>query len=307
MRTPQLWLWSSAIVLIFILWQASFNLGLFLIWCLWSVTFVARTKSDPILLLVIVLSLTTIKFVQYVNTKWLKLAIFCSNLLMLYWYYFRSLENLWIVGAYAAFSLPLLLSISEDRPWIGIIIAIIPFIGVLVTLSTSAVLAAYTGIITFLIGKRRYLTLIVFLIISLCSTCFLPKSFYTDSFRIKTWEESLKKVRGSSMFIGTGLNTYKDYGIMEGIDTVVTHAHNEYLEVYCELGLAGLILLICFIIDLFLVQAPIEYKAMLGAIVVHSFFYYPARLACTGFLILICIGMIHKYKGVNYEINASRV
>ena len=270
-----------------------------------------------------------IEYVQKMNTDWLKICILYSGFLVLYFWIFNDFtvtwngmlfkENKWIAGAYLAFSIPLMMGLSKNK-LLNYISVVILFIGVLYTKSTMALLASLAGIIFYFIAlKENKESFILLCSMGLIGIIFIPKVFKTrdikkiysiiteNSYRKELWEKSFfykKEVNRKptdkrtllDIAIGTGLRSYPAYDFLEGSDTLTTHAHNEFLEVWCELGIIGLSIVIGFIVSLYLIQCPIEYKAALTAVIVHCMGYYPARLASTGLLIIIIIGSILKYK-----------
>lgn len=257
----------------------------------------AQFYNALIALISICAAVWLISLVQKLNEDWLKVCILYSSYLVFYFWIMNKFDNNWVAGAYLAFCIPLILSCTK-KLWLGMIASIIPLAGVFYTKSTAAIIAAIFGMIVFFILKKRYKILIVLLFVIIGLTIFFPqKNFTKFPFRKKVWRQSIEHVRLT--WFGTGLRTYKGYGITEGQRTLTTHPHCEFLEVYCEMGIIGLCLLIFFIIDLFYIKCPAEYKAMLISILIHSAIYYPARLAMTGVLIIICIGMIKKYKNNN--------
>ncbi len=218
--------------------------------------------------------------------------------MVFYIWIIKNFESPWIAGGYLAFSIPLILTCS-DNVWLNYLACIIPFTGVFLSKSLTAILSVGIGSIYFLVKKKQYKSFfLLVIVIFLLAILLVPKSYLTEKFnkdiRLETWGKSINLV--GIQFIGSGLRSYKHYGFMEGADTLITHAHNEYLEMYCEQGIIGTILLLCFIISLLMIQCPVEYKTGLIMILVFSFLYYPIRIACLGLMIIIYLGIILKYK-----------
>lgn len=260
-----------------------------------------------------------INLVQKMNTKWLSCCILITSCTLfviwlgndvlillknipyidkhIYTFPWMSFDNQWVAGAFLAFSIPYVFTLTDKR-WLSIPMAGILLGGCCLTKSTMAILAAYIGILTIFVFKKWFKILTVFLLLTILSTFFLSKDLknriITDSFRWQTWKQSINHV-GFNWW-GTGLRSYRAYGFMEGVGTLKSHAHNEFLEVYCETGVIGLLLLLFFIIDLLSVKCPVEYKAALIAILLHCAGYYTTRLAATGMLIIITTGIIESYR-----------
>ena len=279
------------------------------------------------------------------NTDLLKVVVFISSYLVLYFWIIKEfrmgsqVEKAWIGGAYLAFAIPLVLTITDDFKFA--ILGTMPLLlGCLYTKSTTAIVAAYSGVVLVFIYKKHYLALLILCALSLVGAYFfLPKTFREFPFRNEVWTESYKYKKASKIFrqkvhfykftagleeeqiyvkekdrrrtgldrlIGTGLRSYREYEFLEGKDErggiLITHPHNSFLECYCELGIVGLLIVVFFLVELFTVVCPIEYKAMLLAIVVHCSGYYADKLAMTGLLIIICIGTIESYRIKNNNV-----
>lgn len=320
-RQPQYWLWLSGIILFFALSQRNFWLRCFLAYCLCLSLYydfivghiqelengtkvIVRdfTVNSLISLMTLCVAIWAVSFVQKLNKEYLKVVIVYSAYIVFYFWIFKNFENRWIAGAYLAFCLPLILTCTK-KLWLNILASIIPFIGILMTNSAMAIISAYVGVIIIFLAKKNYKILGVFCLASFIIAFFyLPKDFAKFPFRQEVWRKSFfskaeqEKRTLSDYMLGTGLRSFAGYGIMEGADVLCTHAHNEYLEVLAEQGIIGLILIIGFIIELFLVKAPIEYKAGLAAICTHAGGYYACRLAMTGLVIIVYLGILEGYR-----------
>jgi O-antigen ligase len=110
------------------------------------------------------------------------------------------------------------------------------------------------------------------------------------------------------MPVGSGFGSYRQaYQLYEQrdyvTDTYVIHAHDDYLEIAVELGLAGMLLMIAFLAwwihavrrawreadaDAYAKAASIASAAIL----VHSFFDFPLRTAAIAVVFVMCLGLL---------------
>jgi hypothetical protein len=120
--------------------------------------------------------------------------------------------------------------------------------------SASATAAAACGVLAtlWLQKKRRGFWLLLSLLLSL--PIFLLRSgFFSFSGRLEIWNKSLGALLEHPI-LGYGLGTYQLLGITastgNGLPNAVRWAHNEWLQIGCELGLIGLGILVCFLTNL---------------------------------------------------------
>ncbi|MFW9873322.1 MAG: O-antigen ligase family protein [Candidatus Thorarchaeota archaeon] len=242
------------------------------------------------------MAITLINFIkEKVDQKVIKLLIVISCYLVCYFYTIDKLpKNAWIVGAYIAISLPILLSFTNNN-YVNIGIILIPLVSMFLCTSYTVAIASIGGIIGYFIFEKEYiLCLILMLLLSILFFSLYRHKKIDVVYRLNLWSRSLKKA--DFTLFGDGLRLYKNYKFMAGQNTKTTHAHNEFIELYCELGLIGIMIVALYIISLFKIHAPNEYKAMLLAILIMCFGYYPLRIPSLGLLTIINIGIINKYK-----------
>lgn len=365
-RYPQYWMWVSGLILLLALSQKNIWLKLFIIYCLavsiWHDFVIGNVFSQNgqkiivrdfninrslFILITICGSAWLIWRVQKLNIKWINISILYSSYIFCYFWIFNDFknafgvkENPWIAGAFLAFAIPYCLNMSGNRI-LNYSASFILLIGVVLTKSTMAIMAAYSGILFYFISEKMVKTIISFSLITLIMAwLFLPfiyAGIFTkqNTFNKKIWLSIIDSLTNASyredlwfksfhftkeenrkptqlrtideIIIGTGLRTYAGYGFLEGSNTLTTHAHNEFLEIFCELGCIGLLIVLGFIFSLYSVNCPSVYKASLTAIIVHSLGYYPLRLAPTGLIAIITIGMILKYQNINGGIEHVQV
>ena len=134
-------------------------------------------------------------------------------------------------------------------------------------------------------------------------------SVETDSLysRGQIWSLTLRAI-GETFPVGTGLGTFTGvYALQENPATVtvawVNHAHNDYLELLLETGLAGLLLILAFL-TWFVVQSARVWRSPFSslfakaatiaaaAILAHSIVDYPLRTAAIATVFAACLGMM---------------
>jgi hypothetical protein len=336
-RVPQMWLWLSGVLLLYFLFQDNIWFCLFGSYCLsisiyhdyivgqpYNGKIFRDFKINSLMILgFLCTAIWLINQIKDLDESWLKVALLYTNFIIFYFWIYKHFEMVWIAGAFLAWSIPLILTCT---PYLSLaILATIPiFIGVIITTSSTAIIAAFIGVTGVFICKRQYRCLIGFILICclVIGITFRDKtskeiyqytkvkihSFLEFPFRKEMWVNSLKyksydsikneytpRTRKDVLF-GTGLRSYRSYRFVEGSDTLVTHPHNEFIEIYCELGLIGLFLFIGYLQSLFYIPAPIEYKIALIGIIIHCSAYYAGRLPYTGLLIIIILGIFEKYR-----------
>jgi O-antigen ligase len=121
------------------------------------------------------------------------------------------------------------------------------------------------------------------------------------------WSSTIELVR-QTFPLGTGLGSFEIvYPLTEDPAQVrsmeVNHAHNDYLEVLLELGLAGAVLVVLFLVW-WLVQAVRIWRSGLstiyaraatiasGALLAHSVVDYPLRTAALSAIFAVCLGLM---------------
>lgn len=123
------------------------------------------------------------------------------------------------------------------------------------------------------------------------------------------WKKTGEAI-AASFPVGTGLgsfaNVYPLYENPDAVDsTYVNHAHNDYLELALELGLAGILLPVLFIIWWAIrsiriwssnLSSPFDRAATIAsaAILAHSVVDYPLRTSAIAAVFAMCIGIIAR-------------
>lgn len=182
-------------------------------------------------------------------------------------------------GTFLAIMVPLSVYL---RRWVA---AVIIVTAIIVTQSQMAIVSLVMSMFSYLAftSKKR---LILLTILGVClSACLVflyftspkVKAFVGDSGRFTTWETvvknfnapPVKEVKKTYAITGAGLGSFpvmfhKTHG------GHWLHAHNEYLEITYEIGIAGLLLLIMAFIGVFKGMNFTEYHACLYACIVAS-------------------------------------
>ena len=120
-------------------------------------------------------------------------------------------------------------------------------------------------------------------------------------------ETSIRMMR-DFMPLGSGLGSYRQayqlYELRDYVtDTYVIHAHDDYLEIAVELGVAGILLMIAFLAWWLRAGARAWQQADAGAyaraasiasaaILVHSFVDFPLRTAAIAVTFAMCLGLL---------------
>src|SRR3990170_3830109 len=183
------------------------------------------------------------------------------------------------LGSFLAITLPLTavsyLSSANRKKLIYLAIFLLGFVGLLLTRSRGAIAASFlsflllSGIIVFgrsrdFIEKRKPFALLGLLVVAVLVAFILldsgseslAKRFSEAApgegslfYRLKIWESTLNLIRHSFIF-GTGLGTFQiyfpQYAVPDFYKLVpignLLHSENEYLEIWSESGIIGLVL-----------------------------------------------------------------
>lgn len=162
--------------------------------------------------------------------------------------------------------------------------------------------------------RRRLAGLSAALIVAAAATTvMLPQKNSDDSrdvsvqSRREMWATTLPAIV-DALPVGTGIGTmpavYHLYEDPDAVDrTVVVHAHNDYLEIALETGIAGILLILLFLLW-WIRQLPRIWGAQssdryaraatiaAGALLVHSIVDYPLRTAALSAVFAACLAMI---------------
>ncbi|WP_296701986.1 O-antigen ligase family protein [Thiocapsa sp. UBA6158] len=172
-----------------------------------------------------------------------------------------------------------LLQWSNRPSWLFVLLAVLLTVGVIVTRSRTGILMVMVGILVATIlfsrrlGGRGSVGLIGQLItISVGVAIFLGLAPVLDRFSVAEMEGDARwpiavatfDAAGRLLPFGSGPGTYQDvFELYQPIELgrwVINYAHNDYLQVFFELGLAGLVLIGAFLM-LYLAQWPRLLKA----------------------------------------------
>lgn len=143
-------------------------------------------------------------------------------------------------------------------------------------------------------------------------------SFETINSRIPTWINSLQLIK-ENFFIGTGIGNWKvmfpkySYAILDDIQIAVDlrmeQAHNEYIQLFSELGIVGFLLLLGVIV-FFIVEGlnylirqkdeklATQYVALVSCLIgvsVTAFFSFPWHMPVHILLTLVLLGIISQH------------
>jgi O-antigen ligase len=128
--------------------------------------------------------------------------------------------------------------------------------------------------------------------------------------RGQVWRTTVDAI-GESFPVGTGLGTFQNvYHRYESADRVtrsyINHAHNDYLEIVLELGAAGALLVLAFLLWWAIVatriwvspySSPFARAASIGsaAILAHSVVDFPLRTGAISAIFAACIGLMAQH------------
>lgn len=123
--------------------------------------------------------------------------------------------------------------------------------------------------------------------------------------RFKIWEWSLRMTLLNKPFTGLGIGAFAKIApqtpqITQAENMTWIWAHNEYLQTLFELGIAGFVMMICFIKvrieDFFRNSWNLELQALFGcfiSILIVSFFHFPFHMAKMVGLTLFLLAAFH--------------
>lgn len=148
----------------------------------------------------------------------------------------------------------------KSERYLFITCAVFSFAAILATRSRAAIVASVFGISTvmFLNYKRNDIKRYSGYIVLLITTIFLSPKFYhwvITNIRWYIWRGTLRMIRLKPL-TGWGLGNYpffypyyriREYFLQIEATPVTTQVHNEYLHIWVETGLIGLLLFLCLI------------------------------------------------------------
>ena len=116
--------------------------------------------------------------------------------------------------------------------------------------------------------------------------------------RIDIWKDLVVQSANWRSLIGQGMGKFASLGVIDKTGTYWDNPHNEYLQVYFELGLIGLLLLLGYFIDLF--RRFLRFKtpqtillfSCITVLLINSLGMFPMQVAPTAFLAITYIGLL---------------
>lgn len=159
------------------------------------------------------------------------------------------LGNKNVLGVYLAFCLPLF------RVYYRWLIPVILF-ALFITKCSMGIVAGVAALIFFeffsSIATRKYWKLGVVILLSAgLLVGFFLKIDTMGLERVEIWKECFKQTFGWRSVVGRGMARFKHMMIIDETGTEWTNPHNEYIQIYFELGLIGLLIFLGYFVDTF--------------------------------------------------------
>ena len=218
------------------------------------------------------------------------------------------------LGTTAAIICPALLVLS---PWL--ILVALPLVyyshasAAAMALSVSLIMVAY-----FRMNKKIFSVILLALVVA-GAYYILKFDMPTGQFnqRLMMWHRTLAQGLTQSPFFGLGIGSFGRWSPQSDQLTVTEKltwiwAHNEFLQAFFEMGISGLVIILCFIRGRFIdfkkhMKIP-ELQALFGcfvSILVVSFFHFPWHQGKTVGLCLFLMAIFHARvaEEERYEIN----
>lgn len=209
------------------------------------------------------------------------------------------LGNKNILGCYLAMCLPLF------RVRFKYLIPLI-IIGLFVARASMAFIAGFSGLVFYevfmIIQNRDFRRLKVMVsVITICVIIAILFFAFVDrpNFdRVEIWRKTVIQQFNWRSIIGQGMGKFQDLRVVDKYGIVWDNPHNEYLQIYFELGIIGIILLSGYFIDLFRrflrFRTPLTIILMSCVIVVlvNSIGMFPFQIAPTAFLGITYIALL---------------
>ena len=163
--------------------------------------------------------------------------------------------------------------------------------------------SSFGGFIAVIVGSIYYLWKRinkVIIILGITATVILFMFFDTPgiSYRLATWIVGLKLYLEHPI-IGSGIGHWKyvfSNISVNGMETRMLQAHNEYLQGMFEMGLPFLVILGGFLVTMWhrLKKLDDIYKVAMIVILINCFVNFPLHIAVTAYMILTWIAIIDK-------------
>lgn len=201
----------------------------------------------------------------------------------------------------------------------AVVVSLILFAGILRTLSRASLIGALAGVIAVGLALRPRRLLTVLLVLGLIYPC-LPKdlkqrhtnvfdlkSNYSNWFRYRMMEISAT-IAKDHMPWGIGRHNFPKVQseLKEPQEEVSPHAHNNYLQILCEMGIPGIVAFVWIQVAVVLylgrrvrcLRYEVPERALLGAIlmgyvsfVVNGFFHYSWGDALPSCFMWVSVGL----------------
>lgn len=277
-----------------------FNIVFGLLFFYFIKTFIKKEEIEKILKLICITAL--------VQIGWLVVQLFKKDFI----FYCYDSGSLWsgvgglfgfmgnraVLGTYLALCLPLF------RVYFKWFIPLI-IVGLIISRSSIAVISGISGLICFetitvILNKdyKKIIWLIIFCLI-FCGLFF----YYIDRLgleRISLWKRILTQMKWEQHLGGQGMGRFQNLRIIiDKTNSVWDNPHNEYLNIYFELGAMALFLVIGYIVNLirrfikiFKTKEAIVLFSGIIVLLINSMGMFPMQLACTAFLGIIYFGLL---------------
>ena len=207
------------------------------------------------------------------------------------------LGNKNVLGAYLALCLP----IFRVRWKWGM-----PFVilGLFISRSSMAIIAGFSGLAFFeifmAIWQKKIKKLIcLFVAIIILLTGFFLFVDKPNLDRVVIWKKLVAQTFGWNRIVGQGMGRFINLRIYDKTKTRWDNPHNEFLQIYLELGIIGLLLFLGYLIDLFVrlikfckTEVEVMLFAGITVILVNSLGMFPFQLAPTAFLGIVYFGLL---------------
>jgi len=177
---------------------------------------------------------------------------------------------------------------------------------------SSTAVFAFVSFMLFVLwhDHRKLFKIALFLIVTAGAYYILKIDMPEGQFgkRLVVWSAGLSYLAGTNLWFGNGLGSWAQYGFTtiqeNGQPQTWLWAHNEYLQYFFELGIAGVIALYVFFKKLYLsvdfsLDRHRKAVAIAFPVLINSFFHFPFHLGrFSGFL---CYGLASIFALLTYE------
>jgi len=224
-------------------------------------------------------------------------------------------------AAYLVIALPLLFLFFKEK---SVYLKFIGFAGVIIFAldlyyagSRGGILAAFAGIMVFLFakyGKRIKFLKIILVSVFLCALAagYLTRSFwFRQTTRLFIWRDTIRMALKNPFGVGPGAfaANFPDYAsdklkkVYPQKDYIVNFAHNEYLEIFSELGPPGLFLFLMIIVTFFRKSRNPYLLASAAGVLVHNIFSVNMRFIISAGFLYFIFAVFRTENSENRKIN----